>query len=58
MPENIKVVNYIVLELAHGGELFDFIANTGMFGESLARYFFIQLSYAAVTHASLSLELN
>jgi serine/threonine protein kinase len=40
--KNTKVVNYIVLELAHGGELFDFIANTGMFGESLARYFFIQ----------------
>lgn len=37
-----KVVNFIVLELAEGGELFDFIANTGTFGESLARFFFIQ----------------
>ena len=36
-----KSVNFIVLELAEGGELFDFIANTGRFGESLARYFFI-----------------
>lgn len=40
--KEIKDVNFIVLELAEGGELFDFIANTGRFGESLARYFFIQ----------------
>lgn len=40
--KNTKAVNFIVLELAEGGELFDFIANTGRFGESLARYFFIQ----------------
>lgn len=37
-----KEVNYIVLELALGGELFDFIALTGAFTEELARYFFKQ----------------
>ena len=30
----------IVLELAQGGELFDFIANSGAFGEGDARYYF------------------
>lgn len=37
-----KEVNYIILELALGGELFDFIAHTGAFSENLARYFFKQ----------------
>lgn len=35
-----KEVSYIVLELANGGELFDFIAISGRFEEPLARYFF------------------
>ena len=39
----VRNVKYIVLELATGGELFDFIANTGRFEEPLARYFFKQL---------------
>ena len=31
-----------MLELASGGELFDFIANSGRFEEPIARYYFIQ----------------
>lgn len=38
-----REVSYIVLELALGGELFDYIANSGRFEEPLARYFFKQL---------------
>ena len=38
-----KRVNYIVLELAQQGDLFDVIARLGSFEESLAKYFFIQL---------------
>lgn len=38
-----REVIYIVLELALGGELFNYIANTGRFEEPLARYFFKQL---------------
>lgn len=33
-------VSYIVLEFAPGGELFDFIANSGPFNEDEARYYF------------------
>jgi len=33
-------VTYIVLELALGGELFDFVAISGKFDEPLARYYF------------------
>jgi serine/threonine protein kinase len=35
-----REVSYIVLELANGGELFDFISASGRFEEPLARYFF------------------
>jgi len=35
-----KTVTYIVLELAVAGELFDFVAISGAFSESLARYYF------------------
>ncbi len=35
-----KTVFYIVLELAGGGELFDFVAQTGAFTEPVARYYF------------------
>jgi serine/threonine protein kinase len=38
-----KTVFYIVLELASGGELFDFVAQTGAFREDVARYYFRQL---------------
>ena len=34
-------LDYIVLELAGGGELFDFIAESGRFNEPTARYYFI-----------------
>lgn len=35
-----KECAYIVLEIAKGGELFDYIANTGPLAENEARYFF------------------
>lgn len=35
-----REVSYIVLELASGGELFDFIAISGRFEEPLARHYF------------------
>lgn len=38
-----KDVFFVALELAKGGELFDFIATTGAFDEKVARYFFRQL---------------
>lgn len=38
-----KDVNYIVLEIAQGGCLFDYVANTGRFSEKAARYYFKQL---------------
>jgi serine/threonine protein kinase len=34
-----KQLDYIVLELASGGELFDFISSSGRFEEPLARYY-------------------
>lgn len=36
-------VIYIVLELATGGELFDYVATTGKFSEEIARLYFHQL---------------
>ena len=36
-------VVYLALELATGGELFDFIAQTGSFSEPVARYYFHQM---------------
>lgn len=38
----IKVF-YLALELVSGGELFDFIAETGRFSEDVARYYFHQI---------------
>lgn len=40
--EKIPVI-YIVLELATGGELFDYVATTGRFSEAIARFYFHQL---------------
>lgn len=41
--ENKDNVIYLTLELASGGELFDFIAQTGSFSEPVARYYFHQI---------------
>lgn len=38
-----KSVDYIVLELVNGGDLFDFVCNSGRFSEEVARYYFTQL---------------
>jgi len=58
-----KEVSYIVLEPALGGELFDFVANSGRFKEPVARYYFKQfmegLYYChtkGVTHRDLKPE--
>lgn len=37
--DNIKGT-YLVLELAGGGELFDFLFHTGPFSEEVCRYYF------------------
>ncbi len=36
-------VYYLALELAENGEIFDFVAETGRFSESISRYYFHQL---------------
>jgi serine/threonine protein kinase len=41
--KEIKDIIYLVLELAVGGELFDFVALGGRFSEPTARYYFKQL---------------
>jgi serine/threonine protein kinase len=58
-----KEVHFIVLELCNGGELFDFVANSGRFKEPVARYYFKQfldgLDYChqhGVTHRDLKPE--
>lgn len=58
-----KEVAFIVFELANGGELFTFIADTGRFSEPVARYYFKQLleglEYChnnGVAHRDLKLE--
>lgn len=38
-----KEVNFIVLELATGGEIYDIVAMSGKFTEDLARYIFKQM---------------
>jgi serine/threonine protein kinase len=35
-----KNVTYMALELAEGGELFDYVATTGRFSEPVCRFFF------------------
>jgi len=34
-----KTVDYLVLELVAGGDLFDFVANSGRFSDDVARYY-------------------
>lgn len=61
--KKVKKVNFIVLELAQEGEMFDVISQTGSFNESMARYFFIQFMSGlefchakGVIHRDLSLK--
>lgn len=42
-PHKSRQVVYIVLELAQGGVLFDYVAVSGVFSEKVARYFFREL---------------
>jgi len=58
-----EAVIYIVLELATGGELFDYVATTGRFNEKIARFYFRQLiegldyvHQKGVTHRDLKPE--
>lgn len=44
-----KDVLYVVLELAQGGELFDYLMETGKFGERMSRYYFQQM-IAGIEH--------
>ena len=40
-PNKTREVDYIVLEIAERGILFDYISYSGAFNESLARYYFL-----------------
>lgn len=39
-PSGRKKVNYIIVQIAEGGELFDIVLETGSFPEPLARFYF------------------
>lgn len=39
----VRTVLFAVLQLAQGGEIFDYLANTGRFSEPVARYYFKQM---------------
>ena len=41
-PGKEREVDYIVLEICNGGEIFDFVAQSGAFSEDQARYYFNQ----------------
>ena len=40
---SVRTVAYAVVELAQGGEIFDYVAETGRFSERVSRYFFRQI---------------
>ena len=40
---SVRTVAYAVVELAQGGEIFDYVAETGRFSEKVSRYFFRQM---------------
>ena len=42
-PHKSIFVEYIVLELARGGQLFDIVENSGRLSENVARFYFAQL---------------
>jgi serine/threonine protein kinase len=42
-PTKFEKKRFVVLELAYGGELFDYIAQSGYFSEPLARHFFKEI---------------
>ena len=44
-------VAYIVSELVHGGELFDYVANSGPFKESIVRYTHPGLPWLTPAHS-------
>lgn len=45
-------VNWLVLEYAENGEMFDYIAKSGSFAEATARYYFWQL-LSAISHMNI-----
>jgi len=56
-------VNYMILEYAEGGDLFNYVQSTGRFSEKLARHFFLQILNAIkyshdknICHRDLKLE--
>ena len=38
--KSTKKVSFMAIELAEGGELFDYVSSTGPFSEDVSRYFF------------------
>ena len=44
----VKVVD-IAMELAQGGELFEYVADSGRFSESVARFYFKQVIESKLT---------
>jgi serine/threonine protein kinase len=40
---SVKTVSYILMEFCDGGEVFEFLYQTGKFPEPIARYYVLQL---------------